>query len=210
MTIYVGNISKNLNSLYKIENIMDIFDEVALAEEYISRPSSTLIQKWNSPIYYYYKNASVDDIKQIKKIAQLLNDIPEFPGMFEANSDHANLIIDFVDYNYLHAQTKVAGVEGYSENTFAGDNIITKSNIMINYDLNQNIKNSVIAEEILHSIGLKNDTKKFKNSVLYDYGSLIEYPTDMDIILINILYDKSITYGMDINTVNNKIKSILK
>lgn len=210
MTIYVGNISKNLNSLYKIENIMDIFDEVALAEEYISRPSSTLIQKWNSPIYYYYKNASVDDIKQIKKIAQLLNDIPEFPGMFEANSDQANLIIDFVDYNYLHAQTKVAGVEGYSENTFAGDNIITKSNIMINYDLNQNIKNSVIAEEILHSIGLKNDTKKFKNSVLYDYGSLIEYPTDMDIILINILYDKSITYGMDINTVNNKIKSILK
>ena len=110
----------------------------------------------------------------------------------------------------MHSKTKIGGVEGYSENTFASDNIITKSNIMINQNLNQNIKNSVIAEEMLHSIGLKNDTKTCSNSVLYEYGSMVEYPTDIDILLINILYDETITYGMDNNTVKNKIISILK
>ena len=209
MTIYVGNINKTFTN-YQKDKIINIFDEVALNEEYTSRVSSKQIQKWNSPVYYYYKNASNEDIEQIKKITNLLNSIPEFPGIFETSLEKANLIIDFTSYEILHSKTKIGGVEGYSENTFASDNIITKSNIMINQNLNQNIKNSVIAEEMLHSIGLKNDTKTCSNSVLYEYGSRVEYPTDIDILLINILYDETITYGMDNNTVKNKIISILK
>lgn len=210
MTIYVGNISKKFDTKYKKEKVIDIFDEVALNEEFTNRASSNLIQKWNSPIYYYYQNATNEDIKQIKKIADLLNSIPEFPGMFESNLDKSNLIIDFTNYETLLSKTSVGGVEGYSENIFGNDNIITGSNIMISFNLKQNIKNSVIAEEILHSIGLKNDTKKCSNSVLYEYDSVIEYPTDIDVTLINLLYDDSITYGMDSNAVHNKIISILK
>ena len=130
--------------------------------------------------------------------------------MFESNLDKSNLIIDFTNYETLLSKTSVGGVEGYSENIFGNDNIITGSNIMISFNLKQNIKNSVIAEEILHSIGLKNDTKKCSNSVLYEYDSVIEYPTDIDVTLINLLYDDSITYGMDSNAVHNKIISILK
>lgn len=205
-TIYIGNINKNIN--YDINIIKPIFNEVALQNEYINDVNSNRIQKWNKPILYYAENPTNEDLNQIKKLCFLLNNIPSFPGIYESNKEEANLLIDFVPYNVIRKKTSIGGVEGYSENMFL-DNIIYKSNILINKDLKQNIKNSVISEELLHSIGLKNDTK-YKDSVLYENGSLIEFPTNLDIDLINILYDKSITYGMSNEVVLNQIKSIIK
>lgn len=207
MTIYIG--TYNISYNYEYNKFIKYFDEIALNNEYIITESSKKIQKWNSPIYYNYINASENDIKKIKQIEQQLNKIPGFPGMYYSENN-PNLTINFTTYEYLYGITKVQGVEGYSTIDFDENNIIYKSIIYINSNLNDNTKNSVISEELLHSIGLKNDTKTIKNSVLYEYGSIIEELSEYDLLACNLLYSTYINYGMTNTTVENILKEILK
>lgn len=205
MVVYVGNIEYNFN--YD-DNFINYFGEIALKNEYINNENSKKIQKWNSPIYYNYINASDKDIEQIEKISSILNDIPGFPGMYYSNNN-PNLVIDFTSYEYLYGLTKVYGVEGYSTIDF-NNNIIFSSNIYINSNLDDSIKKSVIAEEILHSIGLKNDTKNIADSVLYEYGSKVEELSDYDLLACQILYSKYINYGMSDIMVKDILKNNIK
>ena len=217
ITIYVddnysSDYIKNmfLDNNYNVNDIVSFFDDVALNNEYIVDENSKKIQKWNGPIYYYYnENADNDDIKQIEKIASLLNEIPGFPGMFHSSLENSNLIINFTSYDVLYNLVKVKGVEGYSTIYF-DNNIINRSDITINYNLKRNIKNSVIAEEIFHSIGLKNDSKMYSDSIFYEYGSLVEIPSNRDLLLAHLLYSEYINYGMNNVMVREKIKSIIK
>ena len=206
--IYVGNYNIKNNINYDINNFIPFFNEIALSNEYTINESSKKIQKWNKPIYYKYTNASEEDIKQIKYVVGILNNIPGFPGMYYKENDY-DLSIDFISYDKLYGIIKVQGVEGYSTIDFNND-IIYKSNIYINSNLDNNIKRSVICEEILHSIGLKNDSKLIPNSVLYEYGSKVEDLSDYDLLAVNILYSTYINYGMSDVAVNKILNNILK
>ena len=128
--------------------------------------------------------------------------------MYYKENDY-DLSIDFISYDKLYGIIKVQGVEGYSTIDFNND-IIYKSNIYINSNLDNNIKRSVICEEILHSIGLKNDSKLIPNSVLYEYGSKVEDLSDYDILAVNILYSTYINCGMSDVAVNKILNNILK
>lgn len=206
MVIYVG--AKELNYNYDYNKFITYFEEVALKNEYINKINSNKIQKWNSPIYYNYINANETDINKIKEIENILNEIPGFPGIYYSK-ENPNLTINFTTYEYLYGLTKVKGIEGYSTIDFE-NNKIYKSNIYINENLSETIKNSVIAEEIFHSIGLKNDTKTIKGSILYEYSSTNENPSDYDLLAINLLYGTDINYGMNTEQVKTKLKEILK
>ena len=205
--IYVGDYDIKNNIDYDLNDFISFFNEIALCNEYNEIVSSNKIQKWNKPIYYKYTNASSEDIKQIDYIVNILNNVPGFPGMYY--SDDYDLLIDFIPYDNLYGIVKVQGVEGYSTIDFE-DNIIYKSNIYINSNLDNNIKKSVICEEILHSLGLKSDSKLISNSVLYENGSNVQELSDYDILAINILYSTYISYGMSDITVTKILNDILK
>lgn len=204
--IYVGEY--NLNYNYNKKEFINYFDEVALSNEYMKDENSEKIQKWNKPIYYNYINASNDDINKLKELEQILNNIPGFPGLHYNNNDY-DILIEFMPYTRLYGLTKIRGIEGYS-NIEHNNNIIYKGNIYISSSLDKNKKNSVICEELLHTLGLKNDTKKISNSVLYEYGSDIENLSDYDLLALNILYSNHIGYGMTKNYINKILEDILK
>ena len=183
-----------------VEDVITWFNEVALDTEFSYGGDATLVQKWMTPISYRLDgNATEKDLEVLESFAAWLNTIEGFPGITLADEDNmANLrihfgdsqmILDILGDDYVNVD---GGVRYWYE-----ANAIYDAAICYRDDISQYTRNSVILEEIYNGLGLVQDTALREDSLIWRDYSEPQWLSEVDELLLKILYHPDIKCGMN-------------
>lgn len=183
-----------------VEDVIQYFNEVCLDAEIVTGGDATVLQKWTSPIYYMLNgNPTKEDLLVLFDFVAWLNTIEGFPGMQQSHIlGEANLQIHFCtqqklldimgdDYTYVDG-----AVTFWYEN-----NAIYDATICYRTDLHQNLRNSVILEEIYNGLGPIQDTVLRPDSIIYSEFSTPQALTAVDELILRLLYHPQMLPGMN-------------
>ena len=194
-----------------VEDVIVWFNEVALDTEFSYGGDATLVQKWTDPIAYSLEgNATAEDLQVLENFTTWLNTIPGFPGIRPAGEgESANLQIRFGDpqmiLDYLGADYE--NVDG-GVRYWYDDNAIYDGVICYRDDISQYTRNSVILEEIYNGLGLIQDTNLREDSLIWQGFSEPQSLTEVDELLLKLLYHPDMKCGMNARECEAVIRSL--
>ncbi len=199
---------------YTPEQVIEYFEEVVLHAEYSDGEGNTsLVQKWDEPIYYaIYGKPTAEDLDVLKNLFTRLNQVKGFPGIYPASDDNApNLELRFLskkDFNYAFSHIAGSNATGAVQYWYytATNNIYT-ANIGYRTDISQSVRNSVLIEEVINGLGIT-DTVLREDSIVYQYSDDNTSLSDMDWLILKLLYDPSIPCGADSATCRDRIAKL--
>lgn len=184
-----------------VDMLIRYFSEVVLDAEYSGGGNSSLVQKWDCSVkYYIHGNPTETDLMYIEDTVDYVNSIYGFPGMEETRYEHeANLQIHFVGEDEL---LELMGdnfqfCDGAVTYWYDDYNVIYDEIICYRNDIEQYTRNSVIIEEIYNGLGPVQDTTLRPNSIIYSGFSTPQEMTQIDELILKILYHPDIRCGMD-------------
>ncbi len=184
-----------------VDEVITYFSEVVLDSEFSFGGNPQLVQKWSSPIYYVVHGTYTnDDMIKLNEMVEYLNSIDGFPGIKYSNFDHlTNLNIYFLNsQEYISKNSDNAqGTDGFVTFWYNGESSIYKAEISYRNDIDQHTRNSVILEEIYNGIGPAQDTDLRLDSLIYSGFSTPQHLTEIDKLILELLYDPSIKCGMN-------------
>ena len=194
-----------------VEDVITYFNEVCLNAEFINGGDPSFLQRWEEPILFtVHGHPTEDDWTHILEFSALLNTITGFPGMYEAGpEDFSNLRIHFRDQQGLLdiMGDSFAGMDGAV--TFWYDNdVIFDANICVRTDLDQHLRNSVILEEIYNGLGPIQDTTLRPDSIIYSEFSQPQALTEMDELILRLLYHPDMKCGMNADECEAVIRAL--
>ena len=192
------------------DTFLRYFSEVVLDAEFVNSGDATLVQKWNSPIPYgVIGEPTQEDEAAMAAMEAFLNSIPGFPGMYRVENPYgASLQIYFVSQEEMihilgdHFYDSDGGVTIWWNDY----NEIYMGKICIRTDLDQITRNSVIKEEIYNSMGPVQDTDLRSDSLIYSGFSTPQDMTQVDRLIMTLLYHPQIRCGMT----GNQCEEILR
>jgi hypothetical protein len=183
-----------------VEDVIRWFAEVALDAEFSTDGNPSVVQKWMNPIRYSIEGVYTQtDIEVLQNFVNWLNTIEGFPGMAQAEEPWmSNLQIHFCTTNRM---VDILGDNFYGSDggvTFwYNNNIINRGTICYRNDIDQKVRNSVILEEIYNGLGPVQDTDLRKDSICYSGYSTPQELTEVDKLILKLLYHPSIQPGMN-------------
>lgn len=195
----------------EVADVITYFNEVCLNAEFVNSGDPSYLQRWNAPITYQVLGDPTEaDLAKIEEFSGWLNTLFGFPGIYEAGeNEYANLQIHFCD------QQKMIDLMGDNFSwmdggvTFWYDNdVIYDAIICIRTDLNQHLRNSVILEEIYNGLGPIQDTDLRPDSIIYSVFSEPQELTDMDQLILKLLYHPDMKCGMDADACEAVIRAL--
>lgn len=187
------------------KDMIAYFNEAVLDTEYSTGDGDpSLVQKWVDPIYYRVTgNPTEEDLVILEALFGQLNEIEGFPGFFPADETRPteDLTISFLDENtfniafsdFLRGEIADGAVQYWY---YTDSNIIHSARIGYRTDIGQDIRNSVLLEEVVNGLGF-NDTALRSDSIVYQYGSDATALSDVDWLLLKLLYHPDIQCGMN-------------
>jgi len=183
-----------------VEDVILWFNEVCLSAEYVMGGDPSYLQRWESPIFYTLNGAATEtDLQVLRGFVEWLNTVEGFPGMYETtNVFEANLDIYFCAEQELidRMGDQFYGTDGAV--TFWYDyNVIYDATICYRTEIEQNTRNSVILEEIYNGLGPIQDTSMRPDSIIYSEFSTPQQLTDIDELILRLLYHPDMSCGMN-------------
>jgi len=184
-----------------VEDMIRYFKEVCLDAEIVNGGDPTKLQKWTTPILFHCEGpATAEDRKVLDSFVAWLNEIEGFPGMRETESAAAaNLRIRFCGpAEYLdYMGSGFSGTDGGITFWYNGANEIYDAMIGCRTDIDQKVRNSVILEEIYNGLGPIQDTALRNTSVIYAGYSTPQWLSEVDQVILKLLYSSQMRCGMD-------------
>lgn len=184
-----------------VEDVIRWFNEVSLDAEFSDGGDATLVQKWDEPIaFMVHGDYTEEDWATLTRFTQWLNTLEGFPGISETqDSAEANLNIHFTDAQGLVniMGQDFVGLDGAVTFWYDGDNAIYQEVICIRTDLEQEVRNSVIMEEIYNGLGPVQDTILREDSLIWQGYSWPQELTAVDELILRLLYHPAIARGMN-------------
>jgi hypothetical protein len=178
---------------------VDYFVEIALGAEF--GDSVPVIKKWNSDIRIKINGEPTEaDMKTINDIVADLNElINGIKVKLVEKSENVNITFtpesDFnsIDPNYIPTNY------GFFWALWHDDNyVIYNANIMVSSaDITQAERSHLIREELTQSLGLMNDSNLYEDSIFYQEWTDVTNYSAIDKTIIELLYLKKITAGMN-------------
>lgn len=191
--LYLPNVS--------VEDVIRYFNEVCLDAEFVNAGDPTRLQKWVVPIrYILHGDYTEQDKAVLEAFVSWLNGIEGFPGMHQVQDPMvANLRIHFCEYDeYLALMgEQFSGTDGGITFWYNGADQIYDAVIGYCTEVNQEVRNSVILEEIYNGLGPINDTWERTTSVIYAGYSTPQSLSQVDELLLRLLYHPKMQCGMD-------------
>lgn len=189
---------------YTLQQIQEYFEEVVLDVEYSDGVGdASLVQKWKEPILYrFFGTPTEEDQAVLESFFEQLNELEGFPGIFPAKEEAVeNLRISFLEPNVFRDSfsSVVNGEDAFGATEFWYDietNEIYSARIGYRTDLDQITRNSILMEEIVNTLGIS-DTLIREDSITYQYSNENLILSDVDWILLKLLYHPEIQCGMD-------------
>lgn len=184
-----------------VEDVIRYFNEVCLDAEFVNAGDPTRLQKWVVPLrYYIYGQPTEKDMEVLESFTSWLNAVEGFPGMHPADAPQlANLQIHFCgpeEYIDLMGDN-FHGTDGGVTFWYNGADQIYNAAIGIRTDLDQQVRNSVILEELYNGLGPVNDTWERLTSVIYTGYSSPQWLSQEDQLILQLLYHPLMECGMD-------------
>ena len=194
-----------------VEDVLLWFNEVALDSEFSYEGNPNLIQKWASPIIYCLEgNATEEDLQVLESFSAWLNTLEGFPGIRQAQPEEVpnllirfgdgDMITDFLGAEYVNVD---GGVRYWYDN-----NVIYDAKIAYREDIPQFTRNSVILEEIYNGLGLGQDTALREDSLIWQGFSEPQNLTEVDELLLKLLYHPEMLCGMNAEECEAVIRSL--
>ena len=184
-----------------VEDVIRYFNEVCLDAEFSNAGNPQLLQKWNRVIRYSLQGDYTDeDLAVLKGFVDWLNSIPGFPGMEQIDDSMlANMRIHFCTQQQLVdiLGSNFYGMDGGVTFWYTGDNAIYDAVICYRKDMGQYVRNSVILEEIYNGLGPVQDTRLREDSIIYQGYSEPQALTEIDELILKLLYHPEMRCGMD-------------
>ncbi len=184
-----------------VEDVITYFKEVCLDAEYVTSGNPSVIQKWTKPIYYQINGEPTDeDLAVLAAFTEWLCGIEGFPGIYQAETHAAaNLQIHFCTNQQM---LNILGSNFYNCDGgvtfwYNGNNQIYNEIICYRTDIGQHLRNSVILEEIYNGLGPVQDSDLREDSIIYSGFSEPQALTEIDALLLRLLYHPDIQCGMD-------------
>lgn len=194
-----------------IDDVLLYFNEVVLDAEITNSGDPSVVQKWTCPIrYILIGDHTEEDLEILTEYTQWLNTIEGFPGISQTEEMvDTNLRIHFCtrDDMLLILGDNFWGMDGgvtfwYDENEIYDATICCRS------DLGQELRNSVILEEIYNGLGPVQDTDLRPDSIIYSAFSQPQALTEIDELLLKLLYHPDIRCGMNAEECEEIIRSL--
>ena len=189
---------------YTQQEVLQYFEEVVLRMEYADGTGDvTRVQKWIAPLRYHICGTpTAEDLAILADLFAQLNEIPGFPGIYaEEDGVPGNLTIHFLardgfDDLFL---TFLNGEQANGATQFwyyTDSNEIHTANVGYRSDIDQSSRNSILLEEIVNTLGIS-DSELRTDSIVYQYSDENTVLSDMDWLILKLLYDPAIQCGMD-------------
>lgn len=198
------------------EEMIGYFNEVVLATEYAEGSGDpSLVQKWAAPISYRITgDPTEEDIRILETLFAQLNDVEGFPGFIAADDTRPveDLTISFLDEatfqlafsDFLQGEYADAAVRyWYNPDT----NEMTSARIGYRTDISGDTRTSILLEEVINLLGF-NDTTQRPDSILYQYSSENTQLSDIDWVLIRLLYHPDIKCGMNMDACREVLETL--
>lgn len=183
----------------EVEDVITYFHEVCLNAEFVNSGDPSFLQRWNAPITYrVYGDPTAEDLAKIEEFSGWLNTVFGFPGIYEAaEGEYVNLRIHFCDQQTMVdlMGENFAWMDG-GVTFWYNDDVIYDAIICIRTDLDQYLRNSVILEEIYNGLGPAQDTDLRPDSLIYSAFSEPQSLTDIDELILKLLYHPDLSCGM--------------
>lgn len=184
------------------EGILCSFCQAVLGQENAEAASGSVIHKWTGPVLVFSDPGPKDDNPAIPaEIVTELRGIPGFPEIRQADSaEEANLRFHFCTRAELFAA--VGESISYEESngavvlTYDEDGSICSSDVWIRSDLSQPVQENLVVRSTVKSLGIPFTSELWPESAFYSSGSSQQL-SELDRILLDILYDEQIICGMD-------------
>lgn len=194
-----------------VEDVILFYSEVALDSEYYDSGNPSNVQKWTAPIYYTVEGSyTAEDLTVLQSFTDWLNTVEGFPGMYTAdNSTVRNLQIHFCSQQELITLMgkDFENMDGAVTFWYDYDEIYDAI-ICIRSDLDQELRNSIILEEVYNGLGPIQDTVLRPDSIIYEEFSQPQWLTPMDELILRLLYHPDIRPGMDAQQCEQIIRTL--
>jgi hypothetical protein len=162
------------------------------------------VEKWAAPIRIRYEgNPTKEDIAVLNQIIRDFNKINGFPGMKIVNQDENVLLI----YAPKDALPEIQQKHNLGEidkgicRRFSEEGEIKQAIIVIESDVDQDYKNSVVLHEFFHMIGFYSHS--FDNtSIINRIGEPVPKLSAVDTLAFRMLYHPEILIGMEYDEMN--------
>lgn len=194
-----------------VEDVILYFNEVCLDAEFVNGGDPSILQKWVEPISFMLHGEPTEEDKQtLYAFTDWLNTMEGFPGIQETQDPmQANLRIHFCtaeemlvlmgqDYTYMDGAVTFWYLE----------DAIYDAIICCRTDLDQTLRNSVILEELYNGLGPIQDTQLRQDSIIYAEFSQPKSLTQMDELILKLLYHPSLQCGMDAQSCETVIRQL--
>lgn len=187
-----------------LEQVLIYFQEVTAQTEYATGEGNpALIQKWFYPILVEIKGAPTErDLQILEDFFEKLNRVPGFPGISMATGlQQANLTISFLNHQQFQDEfsESICGEDAWGAAQywyFNDTNEIHTGRIGYRTDIPQLDRDSILLEEIVNLLGI-NDTVLREDSIVYQYSNSNLELSDVDWLLLELLYHPDIHSGMN-------------
>ena len=187
-----------------LEQVLTYFQEVTAQTEYSTGDGNpALIQKWLYPILLEIQGEPTErDLEILENFFEQLNQIPGFPGIAMAvDLQQPNLTISFLTSQIFHEQFDdfIQGEDAWGAAQywyFDDTNEIYSGRIGYLTDIPQLDRDSILLEEIVNLLGIT-DTVLREDSIVYQYSNSNLELSDVDWLLLELLYHPDIQSGMN-------------
>lgn len=194
-----------------VEDVIVYFNEVCLDSEFINSGDPSFVQKWADPIYYTIEGSYTDeDLAALTAFTQWLNGMEGFPGIYPTE-DRTQRSLRLCFCSQQELVTLMGSDYEYMDGavTFWYDsNIIYDAIICVRTDLDQQLRNSVLLEELYNGLGPIQDTTLRSDSLIYQEFSQPQWMTPVDELILRLLYHPEILPGMDARQCEQVIRSL--
>lgn len=188
---------------YTAEQVKEYFVDVVSGTEYSTGDgNAALVQKWVEPIYYKINgDATKEDLQVLEKLFTELNAIYGFPGIYPVSEGNlVNLTLTFYARDEFQADfgefLNYEEADGAVQYWYSNDmNDIYDGRIGYRTDISQQVRNSVLLEEIVNGLGIQ-DTMLREDSITYQGYNEVQQLSEMDWLVIKLLYHPDIRCGM--------------
>ena len=201
---------------YTSQQIFEYFKEVALVMEYADGTGDiSVVQKWKEPILYsVYGDYTDEDLAILTDLFTRLNKIDGFPGIYAADTEKesGSLCIHFFDQEHFNSffSDIINGEDAYGAAHFwyyNETNEIYTADVGYRTDAEQSIRESVLLEEIINVLGIS-DTIIREDSIVYQYSDDNVSLSDVDWVILKLLYNPAIQPGMDAESCQTVIQEL--
>ena len=183
-----------------VDALILYFEEVCLDAEIVNGGDPSKLQKWAEPLRYQVFGApTAEDLEQLSRFTRWLGTVEGFPGIREAGHEEpVNVDIHFCDADEMAALLGdwTWGCDGGVTFWYDEDKIWSAT-ICIRTDISQEVRNSVILEELYNSLGTGQDTQLRQDSLIWSGYSWPQWLTEEDMLILRLLYHPTLEPGMD-------------